>query len=386
MKNLSILGSTGSIGVSSLKVIESQPDHFKVIALSARSNLQRLALQIEKFRPAIVSVADKEKADTLESMIQTKTKITFGPEGAIECATSDKTDMVISAIVGARGLAPTLAAIRAGKDIALANKESMVTAGEMVMREAKANNVKIIPIDSEHSAIFQALRGEKTSTARRLILTASGGPFLRKPSKELDDVTVEEALNHPNWSMGRKIAIDSATMMNKGLEVIEARWLFNFSADDIETLVHPQSIIHSMVEFSDSSVIAQMGLPDMRTPIAFALSCPERLKTQLPSLDLAQIKSLTFERVDTEKFPLLGVAYEALRMGGSAPAALNSANETAVEAFLKGEIKFTRIAYVVEKALAAHRPCAIESLEDATCQDGWGRAKAREIIGKLHTK
>ncbi|VAX20025.1 1-deoxy-D-xylulose 5-phosphate reductoisomerase [hydrothermal vent metagenome] len=383
MKNIAILGSTGSIGVSALKVIESQPDHFRVIALSARSNLQKLASQIEKFRPSIVSVADKEKAETLKSMIQADVKITFGLEGAMECAASEEADMVISAMVGATGLAPTMAAIKAGKDIALANKESMVTAGQMVMREAEANHVKIVPIDSEHSAIFQALRGEKISSARRLILTASGGPFLRKPYEELDNVTVEEALNHPNWSMGRKIAIDSATMMNKGLEVIEARWLFNFSADDIDTLVHPQSIIHSMVEFSDSSVIAQLGLPDMRTPIAFALSFPERLETELASLNLAQIKTLTFEAVDTKKFPLLAAAYEALRMGGSAPAVLNSANETAVEAFLKGEIKFTGIAGVVEKVLFSHRPCEIKTMEEAIDQDRWGRTRAREIIARL---
>ncbi|VAX20792.1 1-deoxy-D-xylulose 5-phosphate reductoisomerase [hydrothermal vent metagenome] len=384
MKNIVILGSTGSIGVNALKIVESRPDCFRVVGLTARSNLKTLKTQIEKFGPKIVSVADAEKAKQLRAMINKRVKIVTGVEGAIEVAVTADADVVLSAMVGAVGLAPTLAAIKAGKMIALANKETMVTAGQLVSKEARAAKVKIIPVDSEHSAIFQALRGEKriSKTVSKLILTASGGPFRTMPISKMRHITVDEALCHPVWSMGPKISIDSATMMNKGLEVIEARWLFNLPPSKIEVLIHPQSIIHSMVEFHDTSVIAQMGLPDMRAPISFALNYPDRLKIDLPRLNLAKIKSLTFEPPDMKKFPSLKLAYDALSAGGSAPAVLNAANEVAVAAFLENKIAFTAISEVVEQALNAITPSPIKNLPEALTADKEARIKAREIIKK----
>lgn len=382
MKSIVILGSTGSIGVNSLKIVESKPECFRVLGLSARSNLETLAEQIEKFRPEIVSVADGKKAKELRAMIKGKVKIVAGVEGSIECATYPEAELILSAMVGAAGLAPTLAAIKAGKNIALANKEAMVTAGELVAKEARRSRVKIIPVDSEHSAIFQALRGENRKSVARLILTASSGPFLNLPLGKMRFVTVEAALRHPNWNMGPKITIDSATMMNKGLEVIEARWLFNMPPSMIEVLVHPQSVVHSMVEFHDSSVIAQMGLPDMRAPIAFALNYPERLKIDLPRLDLTKIKNLTFEPPDLAKFPSLKLAYAALEAGGSATAALNAANEVAVGAFLERRIAFTAIPEIVEKTLELCELSPIKTLADALNIDKWARARAREIASE----
>ncbi len=381
MKNLVILGSTGSIGVNALKIVEERPDRFNVIGLAAKSNMDRLIGQIEKFRPEIVSMADPAKARELKGLV--KTKVVSGVEGTIECASHPDADMALSAMVGAAGLAPTLAAVKAGKDVALANKETLVTAGELVMREARAAKVKIIPVDSEHSAIFQALRGEKLRNVRTLILTASSGPFIHMPAEQMRKVTVEQALNHPNWSMGKKITIDSATMMNKGLEVIEARWLFNIQPEKIKVVVHPQSVIHSMVEFCDSSVIAQMGLPDMRAPIAFALNYPSRLSIDLPSLDLPGIGSLTFAEPDHDKFPALSTAYEALATGGSAPAVLNAANEAAVEAFLDRKIAFTTICEVVDRTLQACDVTPVRSLADALRADKWARKKSRELIGAI---
>ncbi|MBI5814937.1 MAG: 1-deoxy-D-xylulose-5-phosphate reductoisomerase [Nitrospinae bacterium] len=381
MKSISILGSTGSIGVNALSIIESRPDLFRVVALAARSSAEKLAGQIEKFRPKIVCVADKEKAARLRGMIKRRVKIVTGAEGVIECATHPEADMTLSAIVGASGLPPTMAAIMAGKTVALANKETLVVAGEIVMKEARRRKVKIIPVDSEHSAIFQALRGEKMGNIRKIILTASSGPFLRYSAGQMEKVTVEQALNHPNWNMGPKITIDSATMMNKGLEVIEARWLFNLPPEKIDVVVHPQSVIHSMVEFCDSSVIAQMGLPDMRTPISFALGYPDRVAVDLPSLDLAKIGRLTFEEPDTARFPALRLAYEAMRTGGSATAVLNAANEVAVEAFLAGRIGFTRIAGIVENILGTCETGRINTLADALAVDHRARVAAREMIG-----
>ncbi|MGK7346807.1 MAG: 1-deoxy-D-xylulose-5-phosphate reductoisomerase [Candidatus Nitrospinota bacterium M3_3B_026] len=380
MKRIAILGSTGSIGQSAIDIIERFPDRFTVTALAARANVEKLAAQIERLGPEVVSVADGEKAEKLRSMTTRKLRILTGVEGAVELAGMDNSDLVVSAMVGAAGLAPTMAAVKAGKTVALANKEALVAAGALVMKEARKNRARIIPVDSEHSAVFQALRGERRKNIRRIILTASCGPFRDLPIDKMKDVTVQQALNHPTWDMGPKITIDSATMMNKGLEVIEARWLFNVPEDRIEVLAHPQSIVHSMVEFSDSSVIAQMGLPDMRAPIAFALSFPERLDAPLPSLDLSEIGKLTFERPDTAKFPSLALAYEALRMGGCAPAVLNAANEVAVEAFLAGRIRFTAIPLVVEKALRDCEQAPIASLADALHADQRARAKMRELI------
>jgi 1-deoxy-D-xylulose-5-phosphate reductoisomerase len=382
VKNIVILGSTGSIGVNALKIIESRPDCFNVVGLAARSNLKALAGQIEKFSPKIVSVADPKRAKELRALIKKRIKIVSGVEGSIECAISPDADIVLSAMVGAAGLAPTVAAIKAGKQIALANKEAMVTAGQLVSKEARKAKVKIIPVDSEHSAIFQALRGEKRKTVSKLILTASGGPFRSMPASKMGAVTVKQALSHPVWSMGPKISIDSATMMNKGLEVIEARWLFDMEPSMIEILVHPQSVIHSMVEFYDSSMIAQMGLPDMRAPISFALNYPNRLKIDIPRLDLKKIKDLTFEPPDMKKFPSLKLAYDALEAGGSAPAILNAANEVAVDSFLQERIGFTAIAEVVEQTLASLSPVPIKTLSEALIADKEARLKAREIIEK----
>lgn len=383
MKNIIILGSTGSIGTSALRIVEERPDKFRVIGLAARSNLKKLAEQIEKFRPKAVCVADAANAKKLRGMVRRRVKILSGVEGSLELATMDGADVALSAMVGAAGLAPTLAAIKAGRDIALANKETMVTAGRLVMREAKANRVKIIPVDSEHSAIFQAMRGEKGKAVRKITLTASAGPFLNTPVEELRAVTVDQALNHPVWSMGPKITIDSATMMNKGLEVIEASWLFGLPGEKIETLVHPQSVIHSMVEFCDSSVMAQLGLPDMRTPISFALNYPDRLETALPSLDLALAGTLTFQRPDPVKYPALGLAYEALSLGGDAAAVLNAANEVAVEAFLDGRIRFTEIAEIVKRTVRSHNARPAETLAEVLEADKAGRAGAREVISEL---
>ena len=341
MKKITVLGSTGSIGANALKIVASMPEKFEVLCLTARNNMNVLAQQIETFKPRIVSVADKTRADELKKLTSANVKIVTGIQGAIECASYPDSDLVVSAMVGAAGLAPTLAAIKSGKDIALANKETLVTAGKLVISEARAAKAKIIPVDSEHSAIFQALRGEKHKDISKMILTASGGPFLRFSQEQMKTVTVEMALKHPNWSMGPKITIDSATLMNKGLEVIEARWLFDMAPEKIEVLVHAQSVIHSMVEFCDTSVIAQLGLPDMKAPIAFALNYPERCNIGLPSLNLAQQKNLTFEEPDYDRFPLLGLAYAALDEGNSAPAVLNAANEVAVEAFLEKQIGFT---------------------------------------------
>ncbi len=380
MKKITVLGSTGSIGLNALKIIEDNSDRFSVAALVARSSLKKLAAQIEQFRPRMVSVANKEKAKALRAMVKRRVKIVYGVEGAVQCSADSGADMVLSAMVGAAGLAPTLAALKAGIDVALANKETMVTAGELVVKEARAGKARIIPVDSEHSAIFQALRGEKKKNARKLILTASGGPFLRRPLRTMKDITVKETLNHPNWSMGQKITIDSATMINKGFEVIEARWLFNIPLEKIEVVVHPESIIHSMVEFHDSSIIAQLGIPDMRTPIAFALSYPERLELNVESLDLAKIGKLTFESPNMKKFPSLKLAYDALNMGGSAPAVLNAANEVAVEAFLVKRIKFIDIPRVIEKTLGLCKPAPVNSLADALAWDNWARSKATEFI------
>ena len=337
MKNISILGSTGSIGVNALDVIWNNPDRFRVVALAAYKNVSLLAEQIERFKPKVVSVIDEKHAKKLKNIIKPSrgTEILHGAGGYRDVACIREADMVVSAMVGSAGLIPTMEAIEAGKDIALANKEVMVMAGSLVVERAREKGVKILPIDSEHSAIFQCITGHSGSDIRRIILTASGGPFFHLSKEKLADVKPADALKHPSWQMGRKITVDSASMMNKGLEVIEARWFFSVDIDRIEVHIHPQSIIHSMVEYCDGSVIAQLSVPDMRIPIAYALSFPDRLARPEPFLDLLKVGVFEFFRPDMEKFPSLRLAYEAGKAGGTMPAVLNAANEVAVQAFLE---------------------------------------------------
>ncbi len=384
MKNLAILGSTGSIGTSTLDIVAAHPDRYRVVALTAGNNIERLAQQIERFRPQIVAVISETQArDLRERFPGQKLEIFSSVTGLIDCACHPDVHMVVSAIVGAAGLVPTLAAIEAGKDIALANKETLVTAGPLVMRKVAERGVQLFPVDSEHSAIFQSLEGHRKRDVRRLILTASGGPFREKSLAQMSHVTPADALKHPNWSMGRKISIDSATMMNKGLEVIEACWLFDLPSSRIAVHIHPQSIVHSMVEYIDGSLIAQLGLPDMRTPIAYALSYPERIALDAPSLDLCSVGRLTFEEPDGHKFPCLGLAYQALEAGGTVPAVLNAANEVAVEAFLTGQISFVNIAQVIQAALDEHEANHLEQVDDVLRADLWGRQKATQIIQSI---
>ena len=385
MKRLAILGSTGSIGVSTLEIVAAHPERFEVVSLTAGNNLERLALQIRRFRPQQVAVLRPEDANRLRAQLgECSTTILSGIEGLIACATHDAVDMVVSAIVGAAGLMPTMAAIEAGKDIALANKETLVTAGPLVMEAVARHDVQLFPVDSEHSAIFQSLVGHRRSDVRRLILTASGGPFRDRALAELKQVTPADALAHPNWNMGRKISIDSATMMNKGLEVIEACWLFDLPAERVAVHIHPQSIIHSMVEYVDGAVIAQLGIPDMKTPIAYALSYPERLPLDQPALDLCTLATLTFQAPDLQRFPCLALAYQAFAAGGSVPAVLNAANEVAVEAFLAGTIGFLDIAATIRATLDACRPTPLQHIDDVLRADRWGRSHARRLIAGTH--
>ena len=384
MKKLSILGSTGSIGVSTLEIVAAHPDRFKVIALSAGNNLELLFKQIKAFSPQLVAVISEESAMKLREMLPgKKPEIMHGVAGMIAVATAAEAEMVVAAIVGAAGLVPTAAAIKAGKDLALANKETLVTAGHLIMEMVKEKGIKLYPVDSEHSAIFQSLQGHRREDVRRIILTASGGPFLNYPLEKLARVSISDALNHPNWSMGRKITIDSATMVNKGLEVIEARWLFDMPADKISVNIHPQSIIHSMVEYVDGCVMAQLGVPDMKAPIAYALTYPERVATGVRPLDLTGLSGLTFFNPDCERFPALKLAYLAMEAGESMPAVLNAANEVAVEAFLDGRIKFTDISVIIEKTMDAHNPHSLKSIEEVLSVDSWGREKGSEILGTL---
>ncbi|MDY6848370.1 MAG: 1-deoxy-D-xylulose-5-phosphate reductoisomerase [Thermodesulfobacteriota bacterium] len=384
MKNLVILGSTGSIGVNALDIVADHPDKYRVVALTAGNNIDLLHEQIRSFRPEIVAVLSESQARDLRHRLGPQgPEVLSGVQGLVFCATHDAADMVVSAIVGAAGLVPTMAAIEACKDVALANKETLVCAGSLVMSRALEKEVRIFPVDSEHSAIFQSLEGHRRHDVRRLILTASGGPFRNRSLAELSHVTPGDALNHPNWEMGRKVTIDSATMMNKGLEVIEAHWLFDLPAERIDVHIHPQSIVHSMVEYIDGAVIAQMGVPDMRTPIAYALSYPERLPLKIPALDLCELGKLTFEKPDQQKFPCLKLAYDALREGGSAPAVLNAANEVAVEAFLKGEISFLNISRIITSVLELPREDGIEHIDDVLRVDRWARTRARHVISEI---
>ncbi len=387
MRRVVILGSTGSIGEQTLDVIASHPDAYRVTALAAGRRVDKLADQVLRFRPERVSVGDRQGVAALRERLGAKAEgleLGFGDEGLLGVATHPA-DLVVSGLVGAAGLAPTLAAIEAGRDIALANKEVMVMAGALVLRAVQRRGVALLPVDSEHSAIFQALSGQRPEDLARIILTASGGPFRTWSAERIAEASVEEALAHPNWDMGPKITIDSASLMNKGLEVIEARWLFDVGPDQIDVVVHPQSIVHSLVELRDTSVLAQLGLPDMRVPIAVALAHPQRLTLDVPRLDLAKIGRLDFEVPDRARFPCLDLAFAALRGDEAAPAVLNAANEIAVAAFLEGRIAFPAIAdtnaAVLEAHLTAARGDALRDLEDARAADAWARARAGELTG-----
>lgn len=380
MKALSILGSTGSIGVSTLDVVRQHPERFKVTGLAEGHDVNLLASQIMEFRPSIVSVRDEESAGRLKELLGAeKPEILWGLDGAAAVGAAEEADMVVSAIVGAAGLKPTVTAIRAGKDIALANKETLVVAGRLVTDLVREHGVTLLPVDSEHSAIFQSLAGHRTEDIERIILTASGGPFRNTPAAELKAVGPEQALKHPQWDMGAKITIDSATLMNKGLEVIEAHWLFDMPAEKIGVVVHPQSIIHSMVEYIDGCVMAQLGAPDMRAPIAYAIAWPERCESGIKKLDLTEIATLTFEQPDMDRFPALRLAFEALKAGQTCPAVLNAANEIAVAAFLEKKIGFTDIPAIVDKTLQAHTPVTPSGLDEYLEADRWAREKAREM-------
>jgi 1-deoxy-D-xylulose-5-phosphate reductoisomerase len=363
MKKIGILGSTGSIGTQALDIIKSNRDVFSATLLTCGKSIDLLEEQIKEFNPEIVCV-DKEEAAKYLKEHYPKTEVFFGKKGLMQVAANNDCHMILNSLVGMMGLEPTLAAIDAGKDIALANKETLVAGGQIVMAAARKKGVKIIPVDSEHSAIFQALQGNEGQSVKRMLLTASGGPFRNYSLEQLKDVTLEQALRHPNWTMGSKITIDSATMMNKGLEVIEAKWLFDVSPDVIEVVVHKESIIHSMVEFSDSSILAQLGLPDMRVPIAYALNYPHRLKIDLEGVDFFKLGSIHFEPVDTKVFRCLGLAIEALKQGGSYPVILNSANEVLVQFFLERKISFLDIQRKIEEALETHIPQYNLNLED----------------------
>ncbi len=365
MKRIAILGSTGSIGTQALDIISRFSDDFEVVALSANSNIDLLEEQVRQFKPQKVSVVDIEGAEALRKRITPKIEVLPGKDSLKEIAALPDVDIVLVAIVGIAGLAPTLAAIEAGKDVALANKESLVTAGSLINKTAKTTGSRIIPVDSEHSAIFQCLQGySNINEVNKIILTASGGPFREYDKESLKQVTVEDALKHPNWNMGKKITIDSATLMNKGLEVIEAMWLFNVDVDQIEVIIHPQSIIHSMVEFVDGAVLAQMGAPDMRLPILYALTYPNRLPSYINNLDFCEIGKLTFEKPNMELFPCLPLAYKAIKIGGTMPTVLNAANEVAVQKFLDGKLSFIEIQILIEKAMRFHQVIEEPTLED----------------------
>ncbi|MBN1283507.1 MAG: 1-deoxy-D-xylulose-5-phosphate reductoisomerase [Proteobacteria bacterium] len=381
MKKISILGSTGSIGQSTLDVVARNPDRFEVVGLAEGHDVELLARQIERFRPAVVSVRDAQSAARLREIVRGHMpEILFGIEGACRVAEAPEAALVVSAIVGAAGLLPTLRAIEARKNVALANKETMVVAGALVSSSAARMGVAILPVDSEHAAIHQSLAGHRREDVTALHLTASGGPFLRASMDQIRAATPKQAIAHPRWNMGAKITIDSATLMNKGLEVMEARWLFSVPQEKIRVIVHPQSIVHSLVEYRDGCVMAQLGMPDMRAPIAYAISWPERVESGCPRLDLAAVKSLTFEEPDLARFPCLSLAYQALQEGDSMPAVLNAANEVAVEAFLDGRIGFMEIARVVDETMSAHDKAPADTLDMILEADRWAREHARGIL------
>ncbi len=382
MKFISLLGTTGSIGVNVLQVVRQFPQYYKIVAMAAGRNVHLMAEQIVEFKPELISMIDAAHAGALCDLLPKEyhNRIVTGLEGNKLVAAYPSTTMTISAIVGAAGLLPTLAAIQAGKDIGLANKETLVMAGKIVMEAVKENGVKLLPVDSEHSAIFQALEAGQRTDLGKIILTASGGPFRGKNQEELKVVTREQALDHPNWNMGKKISIDSATLMNKGLEVIEAKWLFDVEPDEIEVVVHPQSIVHSLVEYKDGSVIAQLGIPDMRIPIAYALSYPDRLELDLHPLQLSMCANLEFMEPDYISFPALKLAFEAINVGGVVPAVLNAANEVAVDAFLESRILFPDIAETVARTMDIVHEGSGDSLEDILRADSRARREALRLI------
>jgi 1-deoxy-D-xylulose-5-phosphate reductoisomerase len=382
MRNLTILGATGSIGKNTLNVVDQFPELFCVKALTARNNIVLLAEQIKRFSPELAIVYSESDALKLNQLLSpdNRTEIMYGEAGYRAAAVHPDVDMVVSAIVGAAGLLPTLAAIDAGKHIALANKETLVMAGDIVMQRAEENNVSILPVDSEHSAIFQCLAGNRKTDLKQILLTASGGPFRNLPADQFKSITPERALAHPTWEMGDKISIDSATLMNKGLEVIEAKHLFDVSHQTIQVVIHPQSIIHSMVSYIDGSVIAQMGTPDMKGAIAYALSFPERLPLNLPVPDFAGIGALTFDAPDVKKFPCLALALSACETGGTLPCVLNAANEVAVDAFLNKRIGFIQIPEVIEYAMENHNSITAPEIDDILLADQWARKTAAQWI------
>ncbi|MBW1956464.1 MAG: 1-deoxy-D-xylulose-5-phosphate reductoisomerase [Deltaproteobacteria bacterium] len=382
MKRLSILGSTGSIGTNALSIVRMFPDRFRVTALAAKNNVDRLAFQIAEFAPELAVVLDAAAAQALQQRIspKAKTRIAWGEDGYAAAAALDDTDMVLAAMVGAAGLMPTLAAIDAGKDVALANKETLVMAGHIVMKRAAEKKVRVLPVDSEHSAIFQCLSGQRREDLEKIIITASGGPFIRRPLADFADIRPKDALNHPTWAMGRKISIDSSTLMNKGLEVLEAQHLFDVSIEKIEVVIHPQSLVHSMVAYRDGAVMAQLSVPDMKGAIAYALSYPERLPLNQQPPAFEQIGALNFEKPDLTRFPCLGLAFEACRRGGTCPAVLNAANEVAVAAFLEERIGFLDIPAVIEKTLSAHRIIPDPDLAQILEADRWARRHAGAAV------
>jgi 1-deoxy-D-xylulose-5-phosphate reductoisomerase len=381
MKGLSILGSTGSVGANTLRVVEAFPGRFLVVGLAAGGNVERLGEQIARHRPRVVSVATPEAHLALSRVVDLSgVSVGVAQEGMVAVATHPETRLVVASAVGAVGLVPTYRALEAGKDVALANKETLVMAGELMLAASKAHGGRLLPIDSEHCALHQCLEGRRPEDVRRLVLTASGGPFRVRDKDSFDRVTPAEALKHPTWSMGRKISVDSATLMNKGLEVIEARWLFGIPAERVDVLVHPQSIVHSMVEFVDGTILAQLGVTDMRIPIQYALSYPERWESFIPGMDFTRGMRLDFDVPDHERFPCLGLGYKALAGGGSLPAVLNAANEEAVTAFLEGRVPFPAIPDSILEVMEAHPPRLIRGLEDVLLADGWARSRARDAL------
>jgi len=382
-KGLSILGSTGSVGGNVLRVVDAFPDRFEVIGLAAGENVERLAEQVARYKPRVVSVATAAARDDLARRVDlSAVRIGHGEEGSVAVSTHEAARVVVAAAVGAVGLVPTYRALESGKDVALANKETLVMAGELMVAQARARGGRLLPIDSEHCALHQCLDGRSPAEVRRLVLTASGGPFRTRPQETFADITPAEALNHPTWSMGRKITIDSATLMNKGLEVIEARWLFDVPPDRIDVLIHPQSVVHSMVEFVDGTVLAQLGVTDMRLPIQYALSHPERWDAAIPGMDWGKAMRLDFDLPDRGRFPCLALAYEALERGGSVPATLNAANEEAVSAFLAGRIPFTAIPATIREVMDARPGAAISSLEDVLEADAQARRVSAEALAR----
>lgn len=380
MKRLAILGSTGSIGTSTLRVVDSFPGRFEIAALAAGGNLDLLERQVREHRPACVATRDRETAEELRRRIGDSIRVVHGADGLVDVATHPDVDLVVSALVGAVGLPPTYAAIEAGRDVALANKEALVVAGESMTARAAERGARILPVDSEHNALHQCLKGETASEVRHIWLTASGGPFRRHSAEELAGVTAEQALRHPTWKMGPKVTIDSATLMNKGLEVIEARWFFDLGPDRIRVVIHPKSVVHSMIEFVDGSFKAQLGITDMRHPIQYALAWPERWQSDLPQFDPVEAGPLEFERPDPERFPCLELAYRALREGGAAPAVLNAANEVAVHAFLEGRARFPEIPAVIEAALDRHGGEPGSSLAELLAADARARGTAASVL------